>query len=258
MQKRFSTYLKLNPGTGSQGREDARYIESPANAFEALQQVIEENRTLIYRQAQVDPLGQISSGKSTQNFQASGVSRAWSFGTSEARVLSKIADRMESVERQVLEIVLRFLDRSSTKDPSEQVFKGDIQYPEEFDLSSTHQLIEERATIAMQVNSPTLIKTLDKRIAASKVGDTTAEVLKKIVGEIESNPLMGSMAGKKLVDPFGMPGSETPPPKNGSEEKSPREGESRVSGGSRVSGRSGTQASKPGSQSTRRTAGSPS
>lgn len=233
-----STFLKLNPGTGSQGREDARYVESPANAFEALQQVIEENRTLIYRQAQVDPLGQISSGKSTQNFQASGVSRAWSFGTSEARVLGKVADRMESLERQILEIVLRFLDPDARAKPPGEVFEGNIQYPEDYDLSSTHQLIEERALIATQVNSPSLLKIIDKRIAASKVGESTAAELKKIVGEIENNPLLGTMAGK-TGDPFAMPTG--------------REDESRVSGGSNVSGRKQSAASNPGSQSTRRT-----
>lgn len=239
-----STYLKLRPGLGTVGREDAKYIESPANAFEALQQVIDENRTLIYRHAQVDPLGQISSGKSTQNFQASGVSRAWSFGTSEARVLTKIADRMESLEMKVFEIVLRFQDRNRQRDQGERVFKGDIQYPEEFDLSSTHQLIEERAIIATQVNSPSLLRVIDKRIAASKVGDTTAAELKQIVEEIENNPLLGTMAGR-TVDPFASPGT------------SPREGESRVSGGSAVSGRAGTQSSAPGTQARRRTAGSP-
>jgi len=242
-----STYLKLNPGSGSTGREDAQYIESPNNAFEALQQVIEENRTLIYRQAQVDPLGQISSGKSTQNFQASGVSRAWSFGTSEARVLTKIADRMESLEARVFEIVLRFMDSSADTAPAEDLFKGDVQYPEEYDLSSTHQLIEERAQIGELVNSPTLLRIIDKRIAASKVGDASAKDLKAINKEIDDNPLMGTMAGKQNVDPFSMPA-----PKTG------REDESLMSGGSEVSGRKQIQGSTPGAQGRRRTPANPS
>ena len=237
-----STYLKLSPGAGNEGREDVKYIDSPSSAFEALLNIIEENRTLIYRHAQVDPLGQISSGKSTQNFQASGVSRAWSFGTSEARVLQRISDIMESIENQIFEIVLRFMTRGEVIGAEEKLFKGSIQYPEEFDLSSTHQLVEERETIGMTVNSPTLLRVIDKRIAASKVGDSTADELRKINKEIDDNPLLGTMAGK-TIDPFAPPGGQTERGKQ----------ESDISGGSAVSGRRAIQAGQKGAQSQRRT-----
>lgn len=202
-----STYLKLNPGTQGSNREDARYVEAPTSAFEALQRVIDENRTQIFRQAQVDPMGIIASKNQGGSgiFQASGVSRAWSFGTSEARVLSKIADVMSRIEHEVFDMVLRWGSGDRTLDPHKTIFKGDIQYPEEFDLASTAQLLEERGEIASMVNSPKLIRTLDKRIASSKVGDTTPQMLKEIFDEIENNPLLGTQAGRPQVDRFAMP-----------------------------------------------------
>lgn len=205
-----STFMKLNPGNAGVGREDASYVETPSSAFEALQQVIDESRTQIFRQAQVDPMGIVASGnQGGGTFQASGVSRAWSFGTSEARILSRIADRLEQIEKQVFEVVLRWQAGEKQAAPDAVLFKGEINYPETFDMASTAQLLEERGQIAAMVNSPTLIRVIDKRIAASKVGDTTAEELDTIQGEIEDNPLLGTLSGREQ-DPFGFPDLETP------------------------------------------------
>jgi hypothetical protein len=188
-----NSFIKLNPGMGGI-KEDAAYVEVPNSAFEALRRVIEDKRTQIYRQSNTDPMGQTTGENNV--FQASGVARAWSFGTSEARILSKVADKMEQVEARVLEIVARAHERKAQAlDPEEKVFKGSIQYPEEFDMSATQTLIEESERIAQQINSPTLIRILHKRIAASKIGDATSKTLKSVHDEIEKNPLMGTMAG---------------------------------------------------------------
>jgi hypothetical protein len=220
-----SAYMKLNPGNQGAGREDAKYVEAPSSAFEALQQVIDENRTQIFRQAQVDPMGVVASGNQAGGslFQASGVSRAWSFGTSEARILSRIADRLEQIEKQVFEIVLRWQggERQATAD--ETLFKGEVNYPENFDLASTAQLLAERGQIAAMVNSPTLIRIIDKRIAASKVGDTTAEELEKIHGEIEVNPLLGTLSGREQ-DPFGFPETDEEPSEQDDDEPASNNG----------------------------------
>ena len=205
-----STLLKLDPGSAGNEREDAEYVAQPISAFDALQKIIDSKRQQIFRQAQVDPTGVIS-GQGSSPFQTSGVARAWSFGTSEARVLSKIADTLEDLETQILDLVLRW--QSPQAMPiNEPIFKGDIQYPEEFDLASTSQLLTERDQIGQMVNSPTLLRTIDKRIAASKVGDTTAEVLKEIHDEIESNDLLGTMAGQPVPDLFTMPNLEDSEP----------------------------------------------
>lgn len=206
-----STFIKLNPGQGGNEREDAEYVNTPASAFEALQNLINDSRNQIFRQAQVDPMGSASSGSGSSMFQASGAARAWSFGTSEARILARLATNMEQVENQVFEMVLRWQSNGQDIDPMEKLFTGTVQYPEEFDLASTAQLIQERAEIGSLVNSPTLLKTIDKRIAASKVGDASAKDLKKIQSEIESNPLLGTMAGMSKADPFQMPGGPAAP-----------------------------------------------
>lgn len=210
-----NSYMKLNPGTGGVGREDAKYVDAPDTAFEALRHLVEDTRIQIFRQAQVDPMGQVVSGESTANFQASGVSRAWSFGTSEARTLSEIADVMTQVETRILDLALRWMDESKEYNPDELVFEGDIQYPQDFDPSTTAKLLEERESIALSVNSPTLLKIIDKRIASSKVGDASAKELKKIHDEIESNPLLGTQAGatKSPFDMPELPSLGAPPPK---------------------------------------------
>ncbi len=217
-----NTYIKLNPGVGGAGREDVQYCAAPGSAFEALQQLVTVLNEKIYRQAKIDPMSIASAGSSAV-FQASGAARAWSFGTSEARTLSKVADHMEVVERRVFELVLRFQDTGTLPPPEEYLFKGDIQYPEEFDTASTTQLIEETGAIvgSTVINSPRLARTLHKRIAASKVGDTTAKVLQEIQKEIEDNPLVNTAVGQKSPSVFqmpqmpGMPGQAGPAPPPG-------------------------------------------
>ena len=200
-----NTYLKLNPGTGGAGREDAKYVNPPSTAFDALTQTIDAARAQIFRQAQVDPMGVIQDQGASSTFQASGVSRAWSFGTSEGRTLTRIASRMEQIERRAFELVLRMRTRQEIK-PDEVLFKGSVVYPEEFDMSSTSQLLDEASSIGSMVNSPTLLRTLHSRIAASKVGDVSVKVLKTINSEIEKNPLIGTSVGR-TTDGFAAPGA---------------------------------------------------
>jgi hypothetical protein len=142
--------------------------------------VIENRLKTIYRQGGTDPLGVLQPGMSI--LQTSGVSRAWSFGTSEGRILSNLADCMADIERQIFDIVARYY--SST-------FTGSIQYPEEFDMSSTQALIEETERVSdMPINSPLFIRKLHKRIAASKLGDASAKELQDIYDEIDKNELL--------------------------------------------------------------------
>jgi len=197
-----NSYLKLNPGSSGASREDAKYLEAPASSFSALKEVIENKLNQIYRQANTDPMGVLQAGTST--FQASGVARSWSFGTSEARVLSKVADRMTQIEMKTIELVVRYQTPGELPPPEEFVFKGSVQFPEEFDMSATQTLLDETAQIAGMINSERLLRTLHKRIASSKVGDTSAQVLKEIHEEIENNDLIGTQVGKSL-DPFEMP-----------------------------------------------------
>ena len=187
-----SKFLKLHPGGQGINKEDAKYISPPQSAFEALRQTILDKKVQIATHAKMDPMGVIQPGISA--FQASGAARAWSFGTSESRVLTKFADFMEQVERAVFELVIRY--QSKIISNNENAFTGEIQYPEEFDPASTAQLLEERAQISEQINSPTLLKVIDKRIASSKVGDTSAETLRKIHDEIDKNPLINTAVGK--------------------------------------------------------------
>jgi len=180
-----NTYVKLNPDEN----EEMGYAEVPTSAFEALMKVIELNVNATARHTGTDPMGQLQAVGSSV-FQASGVARAWSFGTSEARILSSIADRMEKVETKVLDIMLRFKLGESPKD--RKVFTGDILYPEDYDTSAIDSLGEQTQNVGQSINSPTLQKVLQKRWASGLAGDVSQDVHDQIMKEIEDNPLINT------------------------------------------------------------------
>ncbi len=200
-----NTFLKLDPDAN----EDVSYIEPPRSCFEVLRFVIEEARHSIFRQAGVDPLGIFQAG--TAIYQSSGVSRAWSYAHSEARILSGLASTMEVLERRIFEVVLRFLN-PTTASPSEKLFEGEILYPQEFDLASTGELIAETAALTQLINSETLLKTLHKRIAASKVGDATSETLSLIMSEIDEGDIVNKPAPPPEIGEAESGLSVPPPP----------------------------------------------
>ena len=63
----------------------------------------------------------------------------------------------------------------------------DIKYPKEFDMSAGTQLILDTREIEKMINSPRLVRTLHKRIAASKAG--MSDKINEIYEEIDTNPL---------------------------------------------------------------------
>jgi hypothetical protein len=186
-----STWLHFLPGDATQGREDAEYVQAPLAAFDAIDRAIENKLSAIYRHSGADPMGVIARSTS-KVFESSGISRAWSFATSEALLLSDLADAAVEIEWAVLKLVSRWLGKEN--------FDGEIQYPEEFDLSSVGTLIDETAAITQMINSPTLAKYRFKRIAAVSMGDASAELLDKVNKEIESRPLFGVPAGRDVTD----------------------------------------------------------
>lgn len=201
--------MKLRPGNIGEQREDAAYLETPSSAFQALDGVIDSKRAAIYRHSGIDPMGVLDQGAVSQ---VSGVSRAWSFGTSEATLLSELADAAVNIEHEIYEMVLRYYDTGGTADANAKVFKGEVQYPEEFDVSTSSKLLEEIERSGPIINSPTLQRTLQKRFAASKVGDSTADLLEEIQEEIDKLPLIGTNAGRQqdiLSFPKGVTGPTT-------------------------------------------------
>jgi hypothetical protein len=193
------TFWHLKPGgAGGEAKEDAKYMGAPLDSFDALDNNIDKKLAAIYRHSNADPMGVVQQERAGV-FETSGVSRAWSFATSEALLLSDLADAAVDIEVDILNLVTMWEEGPDAK------WMGEVQYPEEFDLSSTAQLISELQQIMMMVNSPKLIRLSQKRIAASKVGDVSATVLKQIQVEIDKNPLIGTMAGMTKSPIEGMP-----------------------------------------------------
>jgi len=199
-----NSYNKLSP---ENPKEDISYIVPPESCFSSLRHQINEKRAAVYRQAKTDPMGVVEA--SNNIFQASGVARAWSFGTSEARILTDLADKMEDIERLIFEVVLRY-QTPTVASAEDKLFSGSIQYPEEFDLASVQDLLNDSVVIKEQINSPLLLRTIYKRIAASKIGNTSTEILNKIFSEIDKNEILGM----DLEVPLDMP----PPFENDEEE----------------------------------------
>jgi hypothetical protein len=188
-----NSYLKLKPATTGQEKEDIEYLEIPTAAFEALRDVVKDKLDTVNRHSNTDPLGVVEPG--TKIFQASGVARAWSFGMSEARILRDLADVSGTIERQIYELVLNYQTRG-TPAADKKLFKGSVDYPDEFDLATTEQLILQTKEIGQLVNSPKLLRLLHKRIASSKAGDVTPKLVSEIHEEIEDNPLINTPVGK--------------------------------------------------------------
>ena len=183
-------FLKLKPGGPGVDKEDASYMEVPESAFDVLKWLIEMRVDAVGRHAGIDPLGTIKPGSTV--YQASGAARAWSFGTSEARVLHDVADTMTIFERQMFAYAGAYL--SST--PVAKAEDVKIQYPRDFDMSATDTLVDLTERIAQLVNSPSLIRKLHKQIAASRVAESSAMELQAIFKEIDSRPLIGTPADR--------------------------------------------------------------
>lgn len=186
-----NTFVKLDKSEN----EDMEYVEVPSSAFEALKRIADDRRDSVYRQAKTDPLGVIEGSP----LQASGVARAWSFGTSEARLLTDLAGIMEEIEREIFTLALVYQGNE------EAVKDIIVTYPSEFDMSSLSQLIDDSEKITDQINSPTLQRVLHKRIASAKAGNVPAEVLTQIHEEIDTKPLKSnvSTAPEEMSLPFG-------------------------------------------------------
>jgi hypothetical protein len=134
----------------------------------------------------------------------SGVSRAWSFGTSEARVIASLADAMVEVEYAVLDLAARYYGEAP--DETGSAFHGEIQYPESFEVGADMQLLDHSERAGAVVNSPTYLRWLHKQVVRKSAGDASAEILSKIDGEIDKNPVLAEAVRPDLADVMQFPG----------------------------------------------------
>ncbi len=166
--------LKLNPDT-SASKEDARYLDLPAESFQARERAIDATRGDIYRHLGIDPLGVVGEAPA----EASGVARAWSFSTSEARHLGRLGDRLEDSEKRVLSIVAQY---AQVEPPGD----GAIKWPETFETAAPTQQIEDAIAFRQACRSDTAQRLVEKRLARHLVGEVPAETAKQIDDEIDA------------------------------------------------------------------------
>lgn len=163
-------FLKLNPETN----EDAKYLDLPRESFEARERAIADTRTDLYRHLGIDPLGVVTDSPGD----ASGVARAWSFSTSEARHLGRHADRIEDGEKRLLKLVALYAGEQEPDD-------GAVKWPETFETAAPTQLIEDAIAFRQACRSDTAQRIVEKRLARHLIGEQESEVLDTIDQEIE-------------------------------------------------------------------------
>lgn len=168
-----SVYMQLKPKEGEIGAEEALYVSLPDSAFEGNFRAVTEARGEAYRHAGLDPMG-IANQEAPQA--ASGLSRAWSFSTSEAKLLSSIANKLEQFEFDLLQVVA---DYTGDK------LAGTIRYPQTFDLAGATELIKSYKEIGPSIKSDIFHGATLQRIAINLVGDITAEKSAKMLKDIE-------------------------------------------------------------------------
>lgn len=170
-----NTYIKLEPGDKEHDAEDAKYLDIPASAFDGHFRAIELAKSETYSNMGIDPMGVLGSGDGPSS--ASGVSRAWSFSTSEARLLAFIADALEQCESEIFYIACLWEDESSST--------INIRYPDNFDLVSAMDLIKAYIQIGKSIKSKEFHVSTLQRISTQMVGDVGQEKFAKILKEIE-------------------------------------------------------------------------
>jgi hypothetical protein len=198
-------YIRLRPKDNAQEGEDAFYLEYPTPAHDALRELIDAKTGRVRRYAAVDPTGAIDdndSGQATST--ASGVSRAWSFGTTEARTLSSLADAAAEIEAAIFDLVLRYYGEQP--DPETGVtFSGEVQYPEEFEVAATDALLDQAERAGEFVNSETYHRYLHKRLVRSNAGDAGQDTLEEIFEEIDNNEVRVPAVQEPPADIMGFP-----------------------------------------------------
>lgn len=174
-----NAYLKLNPDQ----REDAEYVQPPDSVFKSNADAIDHYTTEAHKQGGLDPLGT----HIDQPSNISGISRAWSFMTSEGPTLASLADQLEAGERDVFELVVRWLTPSRRKAALETNARYSwvrITYPDNFDLAEISAL-ESMTPAVIQSRSQAGWKAFMKRLLGIAVGDVDPDIRMLIGKEID-------------------------------------------------------------------------
>ena len=163
--------IKLKPDKG----EDFYYARIEAESFGARERAIERANIDVHRHMGMDPLGQVGGNAEA----ASGVARAYSFTTSEARHIGRLASRMEDVERELLTIVATWIGAPPVKADA-------VRWPDTFDATALDKLTEVAISFPYAVASPTATRMLQKRLARRHLGEVGVEEQRQIDAEIDA------------------------------------------------------------------------
>lgn len=198
--------------------EDLRYLELPKSTAEVQQDIIQRNLEAIDRHAGTDPLGQ-AAGESI--YGASGRARAWSFSTSEQRILKRIASKMQRVEEAVFEIHDRWNNSAQNPGPEKTVTKVKIEYANDYSPDSVDQLLELMERGQTRIESEKYWLEIQKRFVASTLGDSDMGLIRQIEKEMEAGLERRSQEREELRR---LPAPQFPPGDDPAMEHSPEMG----------------------------------
>ena len=169
--------IKLDPARDEP--EDAEYLQLPGEAFAARAEALAQVTRDIYRHVGVDPQGVLTGDQASS--EASGVSRAWSFKTSEGRHIGQFRDRLEEGQNQIIVLAAKLLG-------VELEDERPLTWPSESDDTPLAETLENATSAKAHIRSPSGRKLLQKRVTFAALPDLTQEQKAKIEGEIESQP----------------------------------------------------------------------
>jgi hypothetical protein len=138
----------------------------------------------------INRISHIGAVRNTKTQVASGIALQTEFELLNAR-LSEKADYMQLAEEQLFKLFAMFQDKE---------FDGEINYPDSFNIRDyASDLVFYQQAKAVNIQSPTLQKEIDKEIARSVVDDD--EKLGEIFDEIEQQAELGQFTQEEVQAP---------------------------------------------------------
>jgi hypothetical protein len=175
--------MKLDPGDKEREREDAKYITLDTGGIVELAAAAKDARDDSLLLSGVNPLGQTTSNPKA----ASGVSIAYSFETTEKRLLSDLAGAAEHFETNLLQIVAAQLKATAAPD---------VVYSRQFSMRDPAFFATQLATVARYGLGGELWRAVSEQYAAALAGDAAPERVKKIraeIGATDGSQVFGQM-----------------------------------------------------------------
>lgn len=168
--------IRLKPGDGVNDKEDVEYTDLPSGSFDAREKAINRQRQAAITLSGMNPQSTTDAAGSTTG--ESGIAQRVRFTHTQKRII-------DSFSRKVAATMKRALDAAELRLTSAITDKT-FALRSSFEVTETSDMIRDLDRVTDLVQSPTLIKALQKRLAAKMLGPEDRAQLETINAEIEA------------------------------------------------------------------------